>query len=626
MSKSDLESNQESNHKPSLELKRHSLEHVMVLAIRRLFVEDVLLGVGPVIENGFYQDVDYKISEEDFPKIEAEMGKIIAEDLPITRELVDIDEAIQFYKAKGQKYKVELLEDIKSKGTTKMKDEEEADEVKDLTDKGKVSFYTVGIHRDLCRGPHVERTGQLKGMAFKLDRVAGAYWRGNEKNPMLTRVYAVAFEDQKDLEDYYFRLEEAKRRDHRKIGKELDLFIFSDLVGKMPIYTQNGYIVLEEMRKFSQDLNHKIGFREVWTPQMNRGELFKISGHYEKYKEDMMTVHSQYEEEEYFLKPMNCPQHTQVYDSRPRSYKELPIRISDFANLYRDERPGTLNGLLRLRYFRQDDGHSFCREDQVRDEVHNIVSVVKEALDTYGLDDYYVRLSLRGDDKSKYIGDDAIWDRAETAIKEIAEDIKIKYKLGLGEAAIYGPKLDFMTVDALGREWQVSTIQLDFNMPGRFGLKYKDADDSEKTPVMIHRAIVGGIERFFGLLIETYAGAFPAWLAPVQVKLLPINEQLLPEVEKVKAQILELGKAVGLELRVEVDDRAETLQARIRDAANLKVPYTLVIGKRELEAGKVAVRVRGKGDIGAIPTEEFAQKLIAEVKARQLELSLAQVG
>jgi threonyl-tRNA synthetase len=596
-----------------LEQKRHSLEHVMVLATKRLYGENFCrLGVGPVIENGFYQDFDYKIQESDLENIEKEMAKVISEGLDFVREEISIDEAIAYFKSLKQDFKVELLEDIKSKGSSKVVGEESAS-VADLTKNGMVSLYSVGIHKDLCRGPHVSNTDELSDMIFKLDRLAGAYWRGNEKNPMLSRVYAIAFETQAEFDKYYSDLEEARRRDHKVLGQKLDLFVFSDLVGKMPLYTPRGQTVLSEMVKFSQSLNKKIGYKEVWTPQINRAELFKVSGHYDTYKQDMMRVISQYEDEEYFLKPMNCPQHTQIFASQVRSYRDMPIRIADFANLYRDERPGSLNGLLRLRYFRQDDGHAFCMPEQIEQEIRNILGVVQEAANTYGLSDYWVRLSLRDPEKkSEYIGSDEVWENAEKTLQNIAENLGVNYKIGIGEAAIYGPKLDFMTKDALGREWQTSTIQLDFNMPGRFGLKYIDKDGQDKTPIMIHRAITGGIERLFGILIEHYAGAFPLWLSPVQVIIVPVSNDKHGDYAKNVQQAL-----FDNDIRVEIYDENETLGNRIRKAKEMKVNYIVVVGDKEIESGNLNIRNR-KDEQESYSLGDFIQKAQEEIVSKSI--------
>lgn len=576
---------------------RHSCEHVLTQAMQELYPKKFTMAMGPATDEGFYFDFetlgDFKVSSELFPEIEAKMEEIIKKNLPITKEVISPAAAQKLF-AKNV-YKQEWITQFSQ-------------------DNQELSVYKTGDEFvDLCAGPHVESTGKIG--AFKLLSVAGAYWHGDEKNKMLTRIYGTAFQTQSELEEYLYLLEEAKKRDHRKLGKELDLFFFSELVGKMPIYTQKGYIILEEMRQYSSYLNHKIGYQEVWTPQINRAELFKVSGHYDTYKQDMMQVKSQYEKEEYFLKPMNCPQHTQIYANRMRSYKDLPIRIADFANLYRDERPGTLNGLLRLRYFRQDDGHSFCRPDQIQSEIENIVSIVKEALTTYGIADFYVRLSLRDPDKkSDYIGDDEIWEKSEKLLTKIAENLGLNYVTKVGEAAIYGPKLDFMAKDVLQREWQVSTIQLDFNQPTRFQLKYTDSDGQEKTPVMIHRAITGGLERFFGLLIEQYTGAFPVWLSPIQVSLIPITEKQNEYAESVAQKLTKAG------IRLEIQNDTSTMQAKIKQAQDQKIPYMLILGGKEQEANAISIRTRNGKQLNGQNLADFITHLQQQIQEKSLNL------
>lgn len=581
---------------------RHSTEHVLTEAMEKLF-PGIQKAMGPAIENGFYFDFDnagHSISEEDFEKIEVEMQKIIDSNLDFVEQEITSADALELFK--DNPYKIELINELIDKG--------EKLTVYYTGDPAKVEKPFV----DLCKGPHVLNTKEIK--AFKLLSVAGAYWRGSEDNKMLTRIYGTAFDNKADLDNHLNMLEEARKRDHRVLGQKLDLFIFSDLVGKFPLYTPRGFVVLDQMVKFSQYLNKSIGYKEVWTPQVNRAELFKVSGHYDTYKEDMMKVVSQYEEEEYFLKPMNCPQHTQIFASQTRSYKDLPLRIADFANLYRDEKPGSLNGLLRLRYFRQDDGHGFCRPDQIEQEIRNILGVIKQAAETYGLTDNWIRLSLRDvNEKEKYIGDDEVWNSSEATLKKIAENIGIDYKIGIGEAAIYGPKLDFMTKDALGREWQTSTVQLDFNMPKRFDLKYVDQDGSEKTPVMIHRAISGGIERLFGILIEHYSGAFPTWLAPVQCLVLPISTD---KHLKYSEEIVEKLNNAGI--RVELSAENETLNNRIRKGQEQKIPYMVIIGDQEMNSDTLSIRTRENTQFKNLSIEQFSKNLLNSVENKDIDL------
>ncbi|MDD4611134.1 MAG: threonine--tRNA ligase [Patescibacteria group bacterium] len=579
-----------------LEIIRHSLSHVMAAAVKEIWPK-VFFAIGPAIENGFYYDLDFdgqKISEEDLKKIEDKMKEIIKNNFKFERFEMGIDEAIDKEGLAGQIYKKELISDLKTAGESK------------------VSYYTLGNFTDLCRGPHVASTQEINPEAFKLTKLAGAYWRGDEKNKMLTRIYGVAFGTKDELDNYLKMLEEAEKRDHRKLGKELGLFIFSDLVGPgLPIYTKKGAIIRKEIINYSNELQSAIGYEEVHTPNMNKGELFKVSGHYDKYKEDMFHVVSNYTDEEYFLKPMNCPQHTQIYASQVRSYKDLPIRIADFANLYRDERPGELSGLTRLRCFCQDDGHAFCREDQIKDEFKAVLEAINKAMITYGMK-YNIRLSLWDpNEPQKYLGEPAIWEKSQKLLEEILIENNIKYFRAEGEAAIYGPKMDLISEDSLGRKWQISTIQLDFIMPQRFGLSYVDSDGKEKTPVMIHRAIVGSPERFLGVLIEHYAGAFPVWLSPVQVKIISVGEKHIEYCKKLAQEFKDN------EIRVEVDDSSETVGNKIRKAIGEKVPYILVVGDKEIESGKLAVRDRGSKDMRLLEKVEFIAEVVEKVKSKK---------
>jgi threonyl-tRNA synthetase len=568
---------------------RHTSEHVLQAAMQELY-PDLLKVMGPPIENGFYFDfdLDYKVTPEDLPAIEQKMAEIVQKNLPLVKKEVNIQEAREIFRVNP--YKQELLDEIESKNE-------------------KVTIYTImdesgnDYDLDLCAGPHVTSTGDVK--AFKLLSIAGAYWRGDENNKMLQRIYGTAFNSQEELNEYLNNLEEAKKRDHRKLSQDLDLIVFSDLVGSgLPLYTPKGSLVRGLIYNYSRELNKKIGYEETALPSVNRGQLFKVSGHYDKYKDDMFTVHSHYTEEEYFLKPMNCPQHCVIFGSKTRSYRDLPIRYSDFSVLYRDEKPGEINGLLRTRSFTQDDGHCFCTEDQIEEEFENVMTVVLEALKTYGFEDYWVRISLRDPvNKEKYLGDDAVWDKAETKLKGIAKrKPDINFKEGLGEAAIYGPKLDFMIRDALGREWQISTIQLDMIMPGRFGLKFTDKDGSEKTPFMIHRAIIGS-ERFMAILLEQYAGALPVWLSPVQAVIIPISEKHVGYASKLQAEMTEKG------IRTEIDARNESMQSKIRTAQGLKVPYMLVVGDREEAEGSASVRLRTNENLGSKPVDEIIDRI-----------------
>ncbi len=574
---------------------RHSLSHIMAMAVIKKFPK-AKLGIGPIIANGFYYDflLPDKLSETDLPELEKEMKKIIQQKLEFTKTIVSKKEALA--KVKGQKFKEELINDLP-------KDE-------------KISFYTSGNFTDLCAGPHVKNSSEINPEAFKLTHIAGAYWKGSEQNQMLTRIYGVTFNSKPELEKHLKLVEEAKNRDHRKLGKELDLFTFSELVGQgMPLYTPKGTILRKEIVNLSNELQQTIGFEEVHSPQINKAELFKISGHYDKFKGDMISAISHYSKEEFFLKPMNCPQHTQIFASKKRSYRDLPIRYADFANLFRDEKPGELSGLARLRCFSQDDGHSFCREDQIESEFKNILDIINKALNIYGLE-YYIRLSLWDPkQKEKYLGDAKVWDKSQQLLEKLLKNNKIKYETATGEAAFYGPKMDIIAKDVLGREWQISTIQLDFNMPVRFKLVYTDKDGKEKNPVMIHRAIIGSPERFMGIIIEHYAGAFPLWLSPVHIKLLTVSDKHVDFANKLKEEFIEQG------LRVEVDSSDETLGNKIRKNAKEKIPYTLVLGDKEKGSDKLAVRVRGEKELWNVSKSEFIKSAKDKINKRSLKLT-----
>ena len=571
----------------NIEIIRHSFAHLLGAAVLSIW-PDVKIATGPAIENGFYYDFDFvtPITEKDLGKIEQKMREIFKKWKGFEKKEISFEEAKELFAS--NQYKLELIEEYNKDGK-------------------ELSIYTSGNFTDLCAGPHVGDIKDIKSDAFKLERIAGAYWKGNENNKMLTRIYGLAFNTKDELESYSKRVEEAKARDHKKLGKELGLFIFSDLVGPgLPLYTFKGAIIRKEIMDYSRELQERIGYQEVHTPNINKAELFKVSGHYEKYKNDMIKVMSNYSKEEYFLKPMNCPQHTQIYASQSRSYKDLPIRIADFANLYRDERPGELNGLTRLRCFCQDDAHAFCSEDQIKTEFINVLEIIKTALTTYKMN-YTIRLSLWDPEKpEKYLGDAKVWERAQKILEEILIENKIDYIRAVGEAAIYGPKMDIVTKDSLGREWQISTIQLDLIMPERFKLTYTDKDGKEKTPVMIHRAIIGSPERFMGILIEHYAGNFPLWLSPIQIKIVPVRENHSEYAEKISKQLKDNG------FRVDCDTREGNMGGKVRDAKNNKVPYTIIVGDKDIEAKKVTVESRDKGNIGQMDLEDFIKKITEE--------------
>lgn len=582
----------------SLEEKRHTLAHLLAAAVKNLH-PDALPTIGPAIDTGFYYDFDTNaIKEDSLPALQKEMEKLLPDWTEFTHKEVSAAEAREFFK--GNTFKKELIEELEQKG-----------EAITLYTSGRLPDGSQGF-TDLCRGGHVENPAKnIAPGSFMLDKVAGAYWRGSEKNKMLTRVYGLAFDTKEELDAYLAQREEAKKRDHRKIAREQGLLVFSDLVGSgMPLFTPKGNIIRNEIIGLSRELNIELDFGEVHTPNVNKGELFKISGHYDKYKEDMLSVSSQYVDDEMFLKPMNCPQHTQIYAAFPRSYRDLPIRFSDFAVLYRDERPGELSGLTRLRSFSQDDGHIFCREDQIESEVSNVLAAIQKALKIYKID-YWMRFSLRDpNNKAKYLGSDEVWEKAQDIMRRLLLEKKINFKEAEGEAAFYGPKIDIMAVDAIGREWQISTVQLDFNMPGRFGLEYTAEDGSKKTPVMIHRALIGSPDRFMGMLIEHYAGAFPTWLAPVQVKVLSVSEKHSDYAQEVVAEL----KAAGI--RAETDDSNETLGKKIRAGKTEKIPYLLVVGDKEVESKTVSVETRD-GSLGTVAVADFIQRATEEIKARK---------
>jgi len=573
---------------------RHSLAHLLAIAVLE-HDKDAKLSVGPVTDNGFYYDVDFSEGKapkpEDLKSFEKTMRKQINKKLPFIRTEVSAEEAKKHFA--GNPYKLAIIDDIKKSGEA-------------------VSFYSTGDFIDLCEGKHVENTSEIDAKSFTLTHLAGAYFRGDENNPMLTRIYGTAFATEEELKAYFTQQEEAKKRDHRKIAKEQDLLVFSDLVGSgMPMFTPRGNIIRNAIIDFSRELNRSLGFQEVHTPNINKAELFKISGHYDKYKEDMLVVRSQYSDEDYFLKPMNCPQHTQIYASRTRSYRDLPIRYSDFANLYRDERPGELSGLTRLRSFAQDDGHIFCMENQIEEEMANILTAIETALKTYRIS-YWMRLSLRDPNKKeKYLGDDNVWEQSQAIMRKLLQEKNIAHKEAEGEAAFYGPKIDIMAVDALGREWQISTVQLDFNQPKRFGLVYTDSDGTEKTPVMIHRALIGSPDRFMGILIEHYAGAFPLWLAPVQVVVLPIGESHQEYAKTITDALLEKN------IRVELDLDNESLGKRVRNAKVAKTPYLIIIGDKEVAGENITLEHRSEGSLGTKTLEECITlfKTLIETKA-----------
>ena len=576
---------------------RHSLAHIMAAAVQRLW-PDAKFGVGPVVDHGFYYDIDLgetKISEQQFNKIEKTMRRIIAKKQDFVCAKCPIDDAIQWAKDNHQPYKEELLNDLKRTGTTVAKDLDAAEmgtiaEGDSALDE--VSFYTNGSFRDLCRGPHVANTGEVG--AFKLMRVAGAYWRGNEKNPQMQRLYGVAFATQEELDDYLEKLELAKQRDHRKLGKELDLYTTSSLVGVgLPLFTPRGTILRDVVAQYSNQLRQKFGFEKVWTPHITKKDLYETSGHWAKFGEELFLVKSQETSDEMALKPMNCPHHTQIFASQPRSYRDMPVRYLETTTDYRDEKTGELGGLNRVRSLTQDDSHVFCRPDQIEQEINNLLSAAQELYDTINMK-LRVRLSYR-DDSDAYLGEPELWVSAQNQLKSAVEKVGLDYFEQEGEAAFYGPKIDFMATDAIGREHQVATVQLDFVQPQRFGLEYTESDGNFTTPVMIHCALLGSIERFLSVFIEHTGGWFPFWAAPEQVRILTINDTVLDYVDEITTILSEVTLMQPVkynEVRFTTDTRNESIGKKIREATVVKIPTQIIVGPKDKEQRIVSVRTQ----------------------------------
>ena len=562
---------------------RHTASHVMAQAVKRLW-PDAQLAIGPAIENGFYYDIDmeHKLVPEDLPKIEAEMSRIVKENLPIEKVLMERQEALDFFTAKHENYKVELINDLP------------ADAV--------ISAYKQGEFTDLCAGPHLASTGKVK--AFKLQSIAGAYWRGDEKNKMLQRIYGTAFEKKEELEEYLHLLEEAARRDHRKLGKELGLFVIKEEGPGFPFFLPKGMAVRNALEDFWREVHHDYDYEEVRTPIILSQHLWETSGHWFHYRENMYTT--QIDGAEYAIKPMNCPGGILVYANDMHSYRDLPIRMAELGLVHRHELSGALHGLFRVRSFTQDDAHVFMTPSQIKEELMSVIDLFGRIYSQFGLS-YHVELSTKPEGA---IGDDAIWELATEALREAIEAKGIPYRINEGDGAFYGPKLDFHIRDSIGRTWQCGTIQLDMNLPERFNLEYIAEDGQKHRPIMIHRACFGSMERFIGILIEHFAGAFPTWMAPVQVKILPISEKHVEYAEKLRKAFKDAY------VRVELDDRSEKIGYKIRQAQMEKVSYMLVVGDKEVEEGKVAVRKRGVGEQGAIPWEEFLANIPQEIKDR----------
>ena len=571
----------------------HTSSHLLAEALEALY-PGIKFGIGPAIDNGFYYDVDspVAITEADLEKIEQKMVELSRNKEALVRTEVSKAEALKTFTEKGDQYKVELITDLED---------------------GTISFYTNGAFTDLCRGPHIPNTGYIK--AIKLTSIAGAYWRGNEKNKMLTRIYGVSFPKKSMLDEYLVLLEEAKKRDHRKLGKDLELFMFSQRVGQgLPLWLPKGAELRDRLERFLRQIQKDYGYQQVITPHIGNKDLYVTSGHYAKYgKDSFQPIHTPFEGEEYLLKPMNCPHHCEIYRSKPRSYKDLPVRLAEFGTVYRYEQSGELHGLTRVRSFTQDDAHLFVRPDQLLEEFEKVIDIVLYIFRTLKFENYTAQISLRDpNNKEKYIGSDENWEKAEGAIIQACEEKGLKTTVELGEAAFYGPKLDFMVKDALGRSWQLGTIQVDYNLPERFDLTYKGSDDKLHRPIMIHRAPFGSMERFVAVLLEHTAGKFPLWLTPDQVVVLPISEKYNDYAHEVAR---ELSRA---DVRTQVDDRNEKIGRKIRDNELKRIPYLLIVGEKEAEERKVSVRAQGDGDKGQMTIAEFAD-FMHDLVAKEIE-------
>ena len=568
---------------------RHSLAHILAMAVLKKDPE-AKLGIGPVIDNGFYYDflLSKPLRDEDLKEIEKTMKKLISGNLEFTPKEITKNDAEKLFK--DQPFKLELIEELSASDA-------------------KLSTYTSGNFTDLCKGPHVKNSKEINTDALKLTNIAGAYWRGSEENQMLTRIYGLAFGTKEELDAHLAMLAEAEKRDHRKLGKELKIFTLSPLIGSgLPLLQPNGMIIRKEIEDYLWELHRDKGYQRVWTPHLAKEDLYVTSGHAAKFGDELFRVTGK--EEKFFMKPMNCPHHMQIFADNQFSYRDMPIRYFEPATVYRDEKTGQLSGLTRVRSITQDDGHLFCRISQINQEVSTIVSIIKEFFTTMNMmEDYWVRLSIRGHE-GKYLGGDDVWNTAEASLKEAADLNKLPYKIGVGEAAFYGPKLDFMFKDAIGREWQLATIQCDFNLPERFDLSFINEKGEKERPVVIHRAISGSLERFMGVMIEHYAGLFPTWLSPIQISILPVGEKQF-EYAKTIADALKKE-----DLRFELDLSAERLGKKVRESKTKKIPYMLVIGEKEATDGTVTVESR-KGNLGAVTIDEFIKKISVEIKERK---------
>ncbi|MBX5436001.1 MAG: threonine--tRNA ligase [Alicyclobacillaceae bacterium] len=570
-----------------VEVMRHTCAHVMAQAVARVF-PGTKFAIGPVIENGFYYDfADHDFTPQDLPKIEAEMRKIIEADYQVVREVISREDALRLFREREDRFKVEIIEDLPEAET--------------------LTIYRQGEFVDLCRGPHLPSTGRIK--AFKLMSIAGAYWRGDSRREMLTRIYAVAFAKKSELDEHLRLLEEAKQRDHRKLGRELELFLFSDEAPGMPFYLPKGLQIRLQLENYERGLQTAAGYQEVRTPIILNQRLWHQSGHWDHYKDNMYFT--QVDDDIFALKPMNCPGHMLIFKSKLRSYRDLPVRIAEYGQVHRHELSGTLGGMMRVRTFTQDDAHIFCRPDQIESEIRGVLALVRQIYGVFGFS-YHVELSTRPEQS---MGSDELWERAEGALQAVLDAAGVSYVINPGDGAFYGPKIDFHIQDALGRKWQCATVQLDFQMPERFDLEYVGEDNQRHRPVVIHRAIFGSIDRFIGILTEHFAGAFPVWLAPVQVRVASVASDYAAYAREVADRLKQEG------FRVEVDDRAEKIGYKIRESQVQKIPYTLVVGEKEQAAGAVSVRRYGEGDLGMMAISLFIQRLQGEVEAKALLVS-----
>ncbi|MEI6529615.1 MAG: threonine--tRNA ligase [Candidatus Falkowbacteria bacterium] len=575
----------------SIDLKRHSLAHIMATAIKELW-PDAQLAIGPSIDNGFYYDIDFgdtKILESDLKNIEKKMAFLIKQNLKFERAEKDIDSALKEAKAAGEIYKAELLEGLKEQGEKT------------------VSFYSVGKFTDLCRGPHIENTNILKPGSYKLAKLAGAYWRGDEKNKMLTRIYGLAYGTKEELDEYLKMMLEAEKRDHRKIGKEQNLFMMHEYAPGMPFFLPQGFIMLNELIKLARELSYGESYKEVRTPQLFNSELWKTSGHWDHYQEDMFILHHTEDDCDFGIKPMNCPAHMLVFKRDIHSYRDLPLRLAETTTLYRNEKSGTLHGLTRVRSLSQDDSHIFCRPDQILEEIASLLQKVKDIYHIFDLKIDEIHLSTRPE---KFLGEKKFWDEAENNLKTALTDAGLNYKINEGDGAFYGPKIDIKVKDAIGRQWQLATIQLDFQLPLRFNLHYTDAKGEFQSPVVIHRALLGSMERFMGVIIEHYSGVFPVWLSPTQIKIVSVAEAHISGCQKLADELRGAG------IRVELDEANETVGNKIRKAVNEKVPYMLVIGDKEMNSETLNVRDRGAQETREIAKDNFIKEVLEKINTR----------